>query len=191
MKINGWAIVFTGVFLGCAAPTPKGSYQYQKESLSATSVEKVGRLKAGSEAEKEAIARWKRVFADFTPEALKKSVRESYGKDAWFYDTLKIVRGVDAIEHYLVESAEGVESCKVEIQDGWRSGDEHYFRWEMHIVFKKLKKGEVQRSVGISHLRFDKDGMVVMHHDYWDATDGLFEKVPVLGWGIRRIKAKI
>ncbi|PCI36662.1 MAG: hypothetical protein COB53_08785 [Elusimicrobia bacterium] len=191
MNLKSGLIILAGVFMGCAAPMPKGSYKYQQESLSATSVEKVGRLEAGSEAEKEAIARWKNVFADFTAEALKKTVRASYAKDAWFYDTLKIVRGVDAIEHYLVDSANGVVSCKVEIQDGWRSGDEHYFRWEMHIVFKKFRKGEVNSSVGISHVRFDKNGMVVMHHDYWDAADGLFEKVPIFGWGIRRIKARL
>jgi hypothetical protein len=185
-------LIITGIALmGCTTTQPTGSYAYQKEALPATAAEKVGRLEPGGDAERQAVERWKRVFADFTEAGLKTSVRAAYGTDVRFYDTLKVVEGVDALEHYLIESAKAVESCEVEIQDEWRSGDEFYFRWAMHIRFKKLKKGETTSSTGISHLRFDKDGMVVMHHDYWDAADGFFEHVPAIGWGIRKIKGRL
>lgn len=54
-----------------------------------------------------------------------------------------------------------------------------------------MKRGQTQSSTGISHLRFERDGHVVMRHDYWDSADGLYEKVPLLGWAIKTIKARL
>ena len=39
-------------------------------------------------------------------------------------------------------------------------------------------------------VRFDAQGRVVLHQDFWDATAGVFEHVPVVGTAIRGIKAK-
>ena len=59
----------------------------------------------------------------------------------------------------------------------------------MEIRFKRFRKGELTRSIGMSHLRVGADGRILLHQDYWDSASGLFEHVPVLGYGIRKIKA--
>ena len=41
---------------------------------------------------------------------------------------------------------------------------------------------------GGSLLRISSDGLVNYHRDYWDAAEELYEKIPVLGWFLRRIK---
>lgn len=61
----------------------------------------------------------------------------------------------------------------------------------MDIQFRKLKKGEVTRSVGMSHIRFDRDGKVTFLNDYWDSTSGFFEHVPVVGWLIGKVKDRV
>jgi hypothetical protein len=43
---------------------------------------------------------------------------------------------------------------------------------------------------GMSHVRFDRQGMVVFHHDYWE-TLALFERFPVIGGVLRWIKSRI
>ena len=57
--------------------------------------------------------------------------------------------------------------------------------------FKNYNDGKVARSVGISHLRFDGDGKIVLHRDYWDAAGGLYEYLPVVGGLIRWIKGRL
>ena len=63
--------------------------------------------------------------------------------------------------------------------------------WTMNVRFKKFKKGETVRSIGMSHIRFNSAGQVVLHQDYWDSGGSLFEHIPVVGWLIRRIKARL
>ena len=67
----------------------------------------------------------------------------------------------------------------------------YYFRWQMTIRFKRLARGEEQRSIGMTHVRFDPEGKVVLHQDFWDSAAGLFEHVPVLGWMLRRVKQRL
>jgi steroid Delta-isomerase len=43
---------------------------------------------------------------------------------------------------------------------------------------------------GMTELRFDADGRIVEHIDHWDAAEQLYERVPVLGWLLRRIKRR-
>jgi hypothetical protein len=51
--------------------------------------------------------------------------------------------------------------------------------------------GETVQSIGMSHIRFNSAGQVVLHQDYWDSGSNLFEHIPVVGWLIRRIKARL
>ena len=106
-------------------------------------------------------------------------------------DTLKEIRGIDALEPYLLESAAAVESCTVDIGDVAAHDGNYYFRWTMDIRFKSIKKGQLTRSIGISHIRFNKEGKICLHQDYWDSTSGFFQHVPFVGYLIRKIKARI
>ena len=73
-----------------------------------------------------------------------------------------------------------------------RSGDRLYhFRRVMDTWLKKVAKGETLRTIGISIVRFDAEGRVLVHQDYWDSAAGLFDHVPVVGWGTRTIRARL
>ncbi|MDN0076825.1 hypothetical protein QU481_18415 [Crenobacter sp. SG2303] len=34
----------------------------------------------------------------------------------------------------------------------------------------------------------DAAGLICEHRDYWDAAEGVYEQLPVLGWLLRRLK---
>mgnify|MGYP003402137732 FL=1 len=44
---------------------------------------------------------------------------------------------------------------------------------------------------GVSHLRFDAEGMVNYHRDYWDAAEELYMKLPAVGWLMRGLRRMI
>lgn len=186
----GVASALLGV--ACAVPNQQGDASVElpktlqvMESLAENTVV------PGSPEEKAGIERFSDFFSDFSPEAIRQKVRHVYADTVYFNDTLKEIRGIDALEAYLVESAEAVESGTVEIRDVAQSEGNYYFRWIMDLQFRKFKPGVMTRSVGMSHIRFDKAGKIVYHQDYWDAAGGLFEHIPVVGWMIRKIKGRL
>lgn len=139
-----------------------------------------------------AIERFKRFFADFSPAKIATLLDATYAPDAWFNDTLKTVRGREALREYLKHSAEAVESCTVVVDDVVRTAANDYqARWTMTIRFKRFKKGQDTVTIGISLLRFDAEGLVALHQDFWDSTQGLFEHIPVVGWLIGKIKKRL
>ncbi|MFY2765079.1 nuclear transport factor 2 family protein [Arenimonas sp. MALMAid1274] len=147
---------------------------------------------AGSAEEKRALATFGQFFSSFAPDRVSSLLPQTYAEDVYFNDTLKVVRGREALAHYLKDSAEAVESCRVEIQEVTRTAhDEHLVRWTMMIRFKRFKRGVDTWTVGMSHLRFDADGRVVYHQDYWNAADGLFQHIPLLGTAISAIKRRL
>jgi len=147
---------------------------------------------ANSPAERDALARFTDFFSSFAGDRINRLLDGVYAEDVYFNDTLKSVRGRAALAHYLAESAAAVEDCRVEVLNVSRAGDgEHLLRWKMMIRFRKLRRGVDTWTVGISHLRFDRDGRVVYHQDYWNAADGVYEHVPLLGGMIRMLKRRL
>lgn len=147
---------------------------------------------AGSRLEADGLARFEALFAHLAPERVKALVAQTYAPDVYFNDTLKSVRGRDALQHYLTDSANGAEDCRVHVHETTRTAHgEHLVRWSMMIRFKKLRRGVDTWSIGMSHLRLDAQGLVVYQQDYWNAADGLFQHVPLLGWAIGAIKRRL
>lgn len=146
----------------------------------------------GSDAEARALDTFAAFFSSFAPDRIAKLLPATYAEDVWFNDTLKTVVGREALAHYLAESAAAVEHCEVRIIDVTANPEgDHLVRWTMMIRFKRFKKGVDTHSIGLSHLRFDHEGRVVYHQDYWNAADGLFRHIPVLGWMIEAVLKRV
>ncbi|MDX6769250.1 MAG: nuclear transport factor 2 family protein [Elusimicrobiota bacterium] len=176
----------------CAGkPVATDPLAFHAAALTATDPKTLGAPAPGSAAQKEAIARFTAFFGDLKEDRIKSSIRGVYAPEVWFNDTLKSIRGVDALEHYLVETARAVDSCKVDVDEVVTTENGVYLRWRMHIGFKKFRRGTVHSSIGMTLLRFDEEGRVAYHQDYWDSGANLFEKVPVLGAGIRAVKRRL
>ncbi|MGE4070007.1 MAG: nuclear transport factor 2 family protein [Lysobacterales bacterium] len=146
----------------------------------------------GSAEEKAALARFGKFFADFSPDKIEKLLDQTYAPDVWFNDTLKTIQGREPLRQYLKHSAEAVQNCRVEILDTLSNDQGDYFlRWTMVIRFRRFKRDQDTQTIGVSHIRFDSAGLVLLHQDYWDSTAGLFEHIPLLGAGIRAIKRRV
>jgi len=148
-------------------------------------------LESDSDEEHQAIARFQNLLSDFKAPDFRSRVREVYAGDAFFNDTLKTMHGAAEIEAYLAASADAIDKGSVEFLDLVARDGNYYFRWLMTIRFKRFARGEDKRSAGMTHVRFDAAGKVVLHQDFWDSAGGLFEHVPVLGWMLRRAKQQL
>lgn len=147
---------------------------------------------AGSPEEAAALDRFAAFFSSFASDRIERLLKLTYAPDLYFNDTIKSFTDLDTLGHYLRESAEAVEDCRVTILERTRTEHGEYLvRWKMMIRFKKMKKGVDTWTVGMSHLRFDAEGRVAYHQDYWNAADGIYEHIPLLGAFIRLIKRRL
>ena len=162
-----------------------------EEALNRTDPTKCKTVTPGSADEEAAIERFKDFYAIFTPENVSARVRNVYAKDAYLRDAFKELNGIEDIQAYMLRLLNAVESCTFEFLDVAVSGGEYYFRWVLESKSKAIKKGQIMRSYGMSHIRFDETGKVTFHMDYWDSASGLLEHIPLLGGLIKFIKRKV
>jgi len=161
------------------------------EALAATAERRQGSTGSAGEAVKSGLERFKGVFAEFTPAAIDARAAEVYAADAYFNDQVKELHGAAAIAPYLARSAAQLASWSIRFDDLVEGDREFYLRWEMTFATKGDKDEPAVVAPGISHLRLDADGKVIMHQDFWDSTAGIFERVPLLGGAIRAVKRRI
>ena len=61
-----------------------------------------------------------------------------------------------------------------------------YIKWEMTGFLKSYPSFEV-KLVGMSELVFDEAGLLLAHHDHWDSSHQLLQRIPVGGWFVRKL----
>ena len=84
-----------------------------------------------------------------------------------------------------------MSSFELNILDTARSGPDHYIRWEMIFSAPKLSGGSPIHSVGMSQVRFDAQGKVAFHQDFWDSGKNIYGKIPIVGGLIHTIRNRM
>lgn len=111
-----------------------------------------------------------------------------YTDDAWFKDPFNEVRGVESIQRVFRHMFKQVDEPRFKVTERVVDASGSVMLvWELWFRARSLGCGDhVMR--GVSHLRFAADGRVNYHRDYWDASEELYAKVPVLGALMRLLK---
>ncbi|OGB04261.1 MAG: isomerase [Burkholderiales bacterium RIFCSPHIGHO2_12_FULL_69_20] len=117
------------------------------------------------------------------------ALRGVYADSARFKDPFNQVQGVAAIARIFGHMFKQLDAPRFEVLAIVASGDDCFLTWDFR--FRARGAGAAVMGIhGASHLRFDSDGRVAMHRDYWDAAEELYEKLPVLGVLMRWLKRR-
>ena len=135
------------------------------------------------------VRNFQQFFADVSVDSVRGLISELYAEHVWFNDTLKTMRGRDEVEEYFLKTTEHVDFIRAEVVDSAISGRNCYVRWVMDVRFKG--QTDTVQTIGMTLLRFNRQGQVVLHQDFWDSSAGFYEHLPVLGGVLRWIKSKI
>mgnify|MGYP001320271899 FL=1 len=113
---------------------------------------------------------------------------DHYAEDAFFKDPFNEVRGLAAIQRIFKHMFQQVSEPRFTI--GERVVDENgaLLVWEFSFHLRLWGRDKAQLIRGVSHLRFNAEGKVVWHRDYWDAAEELYAKLPGIGWLMQRLK---
>ncbi|AJD49016.1 hypothetical protein S7S_13020 [Isoalcanivorax pacificus W11-5] len=131
------------------------------------------------------------VFTHMTATDIRERVARTYASDLFFNDTLYTATQREALADHLAGTGQAMDAMQVEIL-GWTAQDgEVYVRWLMHTRFSMAGRDVDARTIGMTHLRFNDAGQVVLHQDFWDSSQGFLEHVPVLGGMIRWVRSRL
>jgi hypothetical protein len=125
-------------------------------------------------------------YSTMTPDTVS-DARRYYAPDAAFRDPFNDVHGVGAIEAVLRHMFETTTEPRFIIRERIVQAEQAFVTW----LFVFELRGKAYCIEGGSHLRFNADGLVASHRDYWDAAEELFQKLPVVGAPIRWLRRRL
>lgn len=131
------------------------------------------------------------LFSDLKQDDLAEQIDEVYAQDLYFNDTIHTFSDRESLKAYILATAEKVNKTTTVFEDVAKSGDNYYLRWRMQVEADIGVKTIVSESIGMTQLRFNEQGKVVFHQDFWDNTEGFFRHVPIVGGMIKQIKKRL
>lgn len=137
-----------------------------------------------------AVQRLTQWYEHLTPDDLTR-VGELYAPTARFKDPFNDVRGPGAIAAVFQHMFARLQAPRFVVQRRVVEGLHAFLVWDFYF---RLPGEATERCIhGATHLQFAPDGRVLLHRDYWDAAEELYEKWPLLGplmrWLKRRARA--
>ena len=133
------------------------------------------------------LARLAQFYESLSPETLDR-LGELYAPSARFVDPFNDVSGLAALRQvfeHMFDTLEDPRFVVVDAQAGERSG---FLLWTFHF---RRGNGRERQVLGTTHLRFDDEGRVLLHHDHWDAAGQLYETLPLLGTLMRWLRRRL
>jgi steroid delta-isomerase len=112
-----------------------------------------------------------------------------YAANALFKDPFNEVEGLTEIAAVFAHMFTTLESPHFLVRDRLAQGNQAFLSWDFRFRFKGQGNWETVR--GATHLRFEAQGRIAEHRDYWDAAEELYEKLPVLGALMRWLKRRV
>lgn len=108
-------------------------------------------------------------------------VRTVYAETLYFSDTLALIRTRDGLVEHFRRLHEAGVALELSVEAAVADGPDLYLRWHMQSRFRAAGRNVDSTTIGMTLLRFDDSGQVVLHQDYWDSTAGFYQHLPVLG----------
>ena len=131
------------------------------------------------------VARVVTLFEGLVPADLPR-LDAVYADDVRFEDPFNEVTGLAELRAIFLHMFASIETPRFTVRDIAAEGDQAFLTWD----FDFSSRGRAMQIRGASHLRFGADGRVVLHRDYWDAAEELYEKLPLIGTLMRWLRRR-
>lgn len=106
-----------------------------------------------------------------------------------FKDPFHSVNGVEKVFSIFQSMYRNLENPRFKVIEIVSQRNISYMKWEFTFKFKN--EIQEQNFLGTSRVVFDLDGKALIHEDYWDAAENIYEKMPVISFFIKFIKKRI
>ena len=113
-----------------------------------------------------------------------------YASDARFKDPFNEVQGIAAIARIFEHMFANLNQPRFIVTTQVVEGQQAFLTWEFRFGFQRWNTDTEQCIRGATHLRFNLQGLIELHRDYWDAAEELYEKLPAIGALMRWLRRK-
>lgn len=135
------------------------------------------------------VAALARYFETLSPASVAQ-IGHYYAAQARFKDPFNDVTGIREITRIFEHMFVALIAPRFVVTQQICQGAQCFLTWEFRFQFRNYQTGTEQVILGASHLVIDAQGLVVLHRDYWDAAEELYEKLPVVGSLMRWLKRR-
>ena len=118
-------------------------------------------------------------------------VEEFYDPQIDFIDPIHSLKGSDKMREYYANLYKNAEDVKFEFTDFVQANEKVVAVWKMTLKTEKLNGGEPYTVEGNSVIHFGPSGKAVYHRDYFDLGAFVYEKIPVVGYVVKKIKNRM
>lgn len=119
------------------------------------------------------------------------SLDSFYDENIEFSDPITNIKGINAAKDYYAHVYKNVTQIKFEFKEIHCDGNHYFAKWFMHLQVKGLNSQKPYTVEGISELKFGNNNKVIYHRDYLDIGAMVYERLPVLGKIIQKIKSML
>ena len=162
-----------------------------RNALAATDPSNFTLPSPGSLQETEMLQGVKDLFSNYTHESLEANTGRVYAETIYFRDAFRLITTSAELREYMLHGLAPLEGAEFIFTDLARSGGDFYLSWIMRLDFKKTPTGTWEESIGMTRLRFNSQGQVIFHQDYWDPTDIVYRRIPVARGLISFVKKRL
>jgi hypothetical protein len=110
-----------------------------------------------------------------------------YARNAQFKYPFNEVRGIDPIVAIFHRMFKQLREPRFVVETRVLQGADAFLVWDFTFRMRRFSHAR-QYIRGATHIRFDQAGAVVLHRDYWDVAEEVYEKLPLVGGLMRWLK---
>jgi len=133
------------------------------------------------------LGAYARFCETLTPERIG-ALSRYVAPDIYFRDPFNETRGIAAYERVRKKMFDDIAEPAFEVEHAVLDGAIGYVNWRLGF---RGRRGAAHEIVGVSELHFDAEGRIARHVDHWDVASQLYERVPLLGFVLRRIRRRL
>jgi hypothetical protein len=136
-----------------------------------------------------ALTRFRQFYDQFSASWVAR-VEELYAPGFHFKDAFHTIDGdFGALRAYFGRVLTALAESRFIVEDTAVGGDGAYVRWRWE--WRRKASHPLRVAPGVTHLRLADDGRILHHQDLFDAAEGFYEALPVVGGMLRAIKKRI
>jgi hypothetical protein len=124
-------------------------------------------------------------FSSETPNQLSKL----YHPAIIFKDPIHELKGIAALTDYFAGFCKPDTHYKFEFINQVIAHDQAFFQWQMHYAHPSLANGKPLVLNGGTLIKFN--AQITYHEDYYDMGAMVYQHIPVIGWAVNKINARI
>lgn len=125
-------------------------------------------------------------YESFNKESVS-SLNRIYSEQVYFKDPFNEFHGIKNLQTLYNHMFENLYKPRFKILEYVQEGDRVFLIWNFYF---KIKNTEYKIH-GSSYLKFNTQGLIIFHRDYWDVGEELLLKIPVINKLYKIIQNKL